>query len=232
MKRVGTVATRSTTVADKLRLLLVDDHQVMREGLRTIMKAQAPSMEVVGEAADGAAAVAMTRALAPDVVVMDLSMPGLSGLQAAELIRRGHPHVRIVVLTRYTERAIVQQVMRAGISGYVLKRSAVGELIRAINSVAAGQIYLDPAVTRSVVAGAELRRIQRGSEGDSPLTERENAVLRLLARGWLSKDIAVQLSISVKTVDTHKANAMRKLGLSNRVDIIRYASILGWLQDI
>lgn len=204
----------------------------MREGLRVIVNAQAGTMDVVGEAADGATAVAMTRALAPDVVVMDLSMPKLGGLQAAELIRRADPHVKVVVLTRYAERAIVQQLLRAGVSGYVLKRSAAVELIRAINHVAAGQTYLDPAVTRSVVAGGALKPTQREAGGESHLTERESAVLRLIARGWLSKDIAVRLSISAKTVDTHKSNAMTKLGLSGRVDIMRYASMLGWLHDI
>lgn len=204
----------------------------MREGLRAIVNAQAGTMDVVGEAADGATAVAMTRALAPDVVVMDLSMPKLGGLQAAELIRRADPHVKVVVLTRYAERAIVQQLLRAGVSGYVLKRSAAVELIRAITHVAAGQTYLDPAVTRSVVGGGAPKPTQREAGGESHLTERESAVLRLIARGWLSKDIAVRLSISAKTVDTHKSNAMTKLGLSGRVDIMRYASMLGWLHDI
>ena len=232
MKHVAKVATIRTTVADTLRILLVDDHQVMREGLRAIVKAQGGTMEVVGEAADGATAVAMTRALAPDVVVMDLSMPTLGGLPAAELIRRADPHVKVVVLTRYAERASVQQELRAGVSGYILKRSAAVELIRAINHVAAGQTYLDPAVTRSVVADAARRSTLRESGGESHLTERESAVLRLIARGWLSKDIAARLRISAKTVDTHKANAMSKLGLSSRVDIMRYASMLGWLHDI
>ena len=219
-------------MAKALRILLVDDHQVMRDGLRAIVRAQGGTMEVVGEAADGATAVAMTRALAPDVVVMDLSMPKLGGMRAAELIRCADPHVKVVVLTRYAERAIVQQLLRAGVSGYVLKRSATVELIRAINHVAAGQTYLDPAVTGSAVAGGAPRLTQRELGGESHLTERENAVLRLIARGWLSKDIAVRLRISAKTVDTHKSNAMGKLGLSTRVDIMRYASMLGWLHDI
>jgi two-component system, NarL family, response regulator NreC len=216
----------------RLRILLADDHQLMREGLRMIVNAQTTSMEVVGEAIDGAAAVVLTRELHPDVVVMDLSMPRLGGLQATEAVRQICPDAKVLVLTRHADHAFVQQLLQAGARGYVLKRSASEELVRAITHVAAGQTYIDPAVTgvviRSTPGGPPPHRPPAGAV----LSNREEDVLRLVASGLLSKEIAARLGISIKTVDTHKANAMRKLELGSRVDIVRYAVMRGWLQDV
>jgi DNA-binding NarL/FixJ family response regulator len=214
----------------KLRVVLADDHAMMREGVRMIVNAQ-PTMEVVGEAADGAAAVALSNELRPDVIVMDLSMPEVSGLSALEALRRSRSGVKVLVLTRHADRAFVQQSLDAGAKGYVLKRSPSDELVRAICRVAAGQTYLDPAITDQVVGRTATRRRSSGARGGASLSGREEQILRLVAIGLLSKEVAAYLRISAKTVDTHKANAMKKLGMRSRVDVVRYAVLCGWLQE-
>lgn len=213
----------------KLRILLAEDHQVMREGLRMIVNGEA-SMEVVGEADTGAAAVALVQQLRPDVVVMDISMPTVNGLRATQILKTLLPDTRILILSRHTDSSYVQQLLRSGAKGYVLKRSASGELIRAIRRVAAGQSYLDPAVTEQVVGTIAGGSVVADS-ATKPLSRREEDVLRLIALGFLSREIALHLRISIKTVETHKANAMGKMGLKNRIDIVRYAMLRGWLTD-
>jgi two-component system response regulator NreC len=212
----------------KIRVLLAEDHKVMLEGLRMVVNSQ-PDMEVVGEADNGREAVALTQKLRPDLLVMDLSMPELNGLKATETLKKLRPDIRILIFTRHTDSSHVQQLLRSGASGYVLKQSAADELLDAIRRVAAGQGYLDPAITEHIfgsVSGA------RGSPAGKDLSEREEDVLRFVAQGLLSREIAVRLHISVKTVDTHKARAMTKMGLANRVDIVRYALLQGWLNDM
>ena len=213
----------------KLRILLAEDHKVMREGLRMVVNREA-TMEVVGEADNGLRAITLAQELRPDVVVMDVSMPEFNGLSATTELKQLVPDVKILILTRHTEISYVQQLLRSGASGYVLKQSAAEELVRAIRRVAAGQHYLDPAISEQVVASIPVNRGTRGSQG-KPLSQREEAVLRLVALGFLSKEIAIRLKISIKTVETHKANAMSKMGMKNRVDIVRYALLQGWLQE-
>jgi DNA-binding NarL/FixJ family response regulator len=213
----------------KLRIVLVEDHKVMREGLRMVIDRES-HMEVVGEADNGMGGIALAQQLRPDVVVMDISMPALNGLRATEMLKRMIPDIRILILTRHTDSSYVQQLLRSGASGYVLKQSAAEELVRAIQRVAAGQTYLDPAVTNQVVGGLTDGRGIRGSAGKS-LSKREQDVLRFVAFGFLTKEIAARLQISIKTVETHKANAMSKMGMNSRIDIVRYALLQGWLQD-
>jgi DNA-binding NarL/FixJ family response regulator len=213
----------------KLRILLAEDHKVMREGLRMVVNRET-NMEVVGEADNGAAAVALAQELRPDVVVMDVSMPELNGLKAMEALKRLMPGAKILILTRHTDSSYVQQLLQSGASGYVLKQSASDELVRAIQRVAAGQTYLDPAVTEQAVGAASSRAGIRGSTAKT-LSRREEEVLRLVALGFLTKEIAARLEISMKTVETHKANAMSKMGMHSRIDIVRYAVLQGWLQD-
>ena len=216
---------------EKLRILLADDHETVREGLKAIVNAQ-PDMQVIGEAADGGAAVAKTRQLAPDVVVMDVSMPQVNGLKATEAIRRHCPLVKIVTLTRYADSGYLQQLLNAGASGYVLKQSRAAELLQAIRAVSAGGTYLDPAVAGQLV-GDHVRRPPTADPGDaqSGLSPRETEILRLIAWGYSNKEIAARLELSVKTIETHKTNAMHKLGMHTRIEIVRFALLRGWLRD-
>lgn len=215
---------------NKLRVILADDHQMMREGLRLLVNSQA-DMEVVGEAENGQAAVALAQKFLPDVVVMDISMPEMNGLKATQRLKHLCPNIKILTLTRHTDDGYLQQLLQAGSSGYILKQSASEELVRAIRLAAAGQTYLDPAVTGEVVGYIFGSRKLRGSTIGKNLSAREEEVLRLVAWGFLSKEIAGRLNISIKTVDAHKINAMTKLGMKSRIDIVRYALLQGWLQD-
>jgi two-component system, NarL family, response regulator NreC len=215
---------------NKLRVLLADDHKVVREGLKLLVNSQ-PDMEVVGEADNGRAAIALARELKPDVVVMDLSMPELNGLEATEKLLRLYPEIKVLTLTRHEDDGYLQQLLRAGASGYVLKLSAADELVRAIRAIVAGKIYLDPEMTEHIVEAAVGGRTARGPSADKELSKRERDVLRFTALGYANKEIAARLSISVRTVEVHKANAMQKLGMKSRIDIVRYAILKGWLRD-
>jgi DNA-binding NarL/FixJ family response regulator len=201
--------------------LVADDHPVVRNGLRGLLEAE-PDMTVVGEATDGEAAVRAAAELSLDVVVMDVSMPGMGGEEATARIRRDCPGVRVVALTAYEDRGYLRRLLAAGAGGYVLKRSAAEELVRAIRCVAAGGTYLDPAVAEHVVADL----LQPPA---AELSDREAEVLRLVARGYLLKQIAAELGVEHRTVETYKARAMEKLGLKTRVDVVRYAAEKGWL---
>jgi two-component system response regulator NreC len=204
-----------------IQVLLADDHETVRQGLKLLIDAQ-DDMEVVGEAGDGIRAVERVTALRPHVVVLDLSMPEMNGLTAARAIKQATPGVAIVALTRYADTAYVKELLAAGASAYVLKQSPSTELLRAIRAAAAGGDYLDPAV----------RPADRGITSNRPrITEREAEVLRLMALGHSNKEIASALAISVKTVEVHKANAMRKLQLRGRIDIVKYAQLRGWLTE-
>jgi DNA-binding NarL/FixJ family response regulator len=214
----------------KLKIVIVDDHQIIRDGLIGLINAE-PDMEVVGEAGDGQEALRQMTALRPNVVLMDLSMPGMGGLWATERIRREWPDVKVIALTAYEEKGYVGQMLQAGASGYVLKLAAAEELIKAIRIVAAGGTYLDPVAAAKVVDGYVRQKSAKVRPRREPLTEREQEILRLVAQGYINKEIAVQLDISVKTVETHKSNFMGKLGLHSRAEIVRYALQRGWFQD-
>jgi DNA-binding NarL/FixJ family response regulator len=213
-----------------LRILIADDHATVRQGLKLLIDSQ-PDMGVVGEAADGNGVLQQAEALKPDIIVMDISMPGMNGLIATRTLKRAQPRVSIVALTRHDDDTYLDELLRAGASGYVLKQSAPMEFLQAIRAVAAGGIYLDPAMTSRVADGLLARHTDAASRPRAAVTERESEVLRLIAVGHSNKEIAAQLTISVKTVEVHKANAMRKLGLTGRVDIIRYGVLQGWLYD-
>lgn len=213
-----------------LRILLADDHATVRQGLKLLIDSQ-PDMGVVGEAADGKSVLQQAEALKPDLVVMDISMPGMSGLIATRTLKRVQPDVAILALTRHDEDTYVEELFRAGASGFVLKQSAPMEFIQAIRAVAAGGVYLDPAMTSRVADGLLARHPDVDTQPRAALSERESEVLRLIAIGHSNKEVAAQLKISVKTVEVHRTNAMRKLGLNGRVDIIRYGVLQGWLYD-
>jgi DNA-binding NarL/FixJ family response regulator len=214
---------------NSLRIFLADDHVVMREGLRSLVNAQ-PDMNVVGEADNGRTALLKARELQPDVVVMDVSMPDLNGIQVTERLKRVCQKITVLVLTAHDDSGYLRQVLEVGASGYVLKKAAAEELIKAIRVVASGGVYLDPALAGKVVGGYVSRR-RSGGAPLSDLSEREAEVLRLVAWGYTNKEIAGYLNISVKTVESHKANLMQKLDLKSRVEIVRYALRQGWLRE-
>ena len=215
----------------KLRVLLAEDHAVVRDGLRSLIEGQA-DMAVVGEAEDGETACREAKECAPDVVVMDISMPRLNGAQATERLRRESPAARVLVLTAYEDKSYLRQLLAAGASGYLLKRAAANELVHAIRTVAAGGVYIDPALAGKVV-DSFIRQLAPGEERrpGPDLSEREVEVLRLIAWGYSYKEIAAQLGIGVRTVETYKTRLMEKLELRSRADIVRYAVQQGWLQE-
>ncbi len=215
---------------NKLRVLLADDHEMMREGLKLLVNRQT-DMETVGETDNGRAAVELARELKPDVVVMDISMPKMNGLKATERLKTLCPEVKVLTLTRHADDVYLRKLLKAGASGYLLKKSASGDLVRAIRAVAAGGIYLDPAMTERVLSEALGRHSVGGAPSDKDLSGREEEVLRLLAWGYAHKEIAARLDISVKTVEVYKTRAMEKMGMKNRIDIVKYALLQGWLQD-
>ena len=213
-----------------LRVVLADDHAVVREGLKSLIEAE-PGMTVVGEAADGLAACERVLELRPDVVVMDVSMPGVGGAQAAERIRRECPGVKVLALTVHEDKGYLRQLLAAGAAGYVLKRAAPAELIRAIRTVADGGVYLDPALAGKVVKGFVRRSPgEDTAAAGGELCDREVEVVRLTAAGHSNKEVASRLDLSAKTVETYKARALEKLGLETRADLVRYALQRGWLQ--
>ena len=208
----------------KLRVMLADDHETVREGLKMIVNAQ-DDMEVVGFAGDGREAVAKAQELLPDVLVMDK----LNGLKATEKLNALCPQVKVLTLSRHADDGYVRELLGAGACAYVLKQSAPSELIHAIRAVAAGGKYIDPKLTAKVVDSYS-DRTSRG-EAKGILSDRESEVLRLIALGYSNKEIGARLSLSVKTIEVHKANAMRKLNITSRIDLVRYAIFQGWLQD-
>ena len=205
-----------------IRVLLAEDHTIVRKGLRALL-ADEPEIEVVGEAEDGREAVQMAQQLLPDVVLMDLSMPGLNGLEATRQIKRWVPEVKVLVLTRHANEEYVFQILRAGASGYVLKKAAPAELISAIRAVYRGESFLSPAISKTVIEEYIRRAEAMVKDSYEQLTGREREVLQLIAEGHSSAEIAERLCISGKTVRTHRANLMDKLDLHSIAELTRYA---------
>ena len=212
----------------KIRVVLAEDHESVRQGLRLLLETK-DDIEIVADAANGRVALDRVKALKPDVAVLDLAMPEMNGLAATKAIKQAVPQVNVVTLTRHADDAYVQELLSAGASGYVLKQSPIEELLKAIRAVAAGDRYLDSTL---VARNAKAYLSRYSSEPSRPpITDREASVLRLMAIGHSNKEIAGALDIAVKTVEVHKANAMRKLNLRGRIDVVRYAVLSGWLQD-
>ena len=204
-----------------LRVLLVDDHQLLREGLRRILEATG-DIQVVGEADDGGAALAAVEAHDPHVVVMDVGMHGLNGIEATQRLRRTHPGVRVVALSAHADKRYVRNMVRAGASAYVLKESASDDLLRAVRAAAHGEHYLSPRVTGALLESWSAPVPEPGSAGER-LGPREREVLRLLAEGKTSKEIARTLGLKVKTVETHRRNLAQKLDLHSVAELTKYA---------
>jgi two-component system, NarL family, response regulator NreC len=213
-----------------LRVVLVEDHATVREGLRLLIDHQ-PDMTVVAEASNGDDAVHLAQRDDIDLVIMDLSMPGSSGLLAARALRDSRPALKVVVLTRHADQTYLQELLRAGVSGYVLKQSPHSELLHAIRAAAAGGQHIDSALTRHLAAPFLDSSLHKRQTGPPAVTEREMTVLRLSAQGYSNKEIAQRLDVVVKTVEVHKANGMRKLRLNGRIELLQFAVLQGWLGD-
>lgn len=214
-----------------IRVVLADDHAVVRAGLKALVNAE-PDMEVVGEAADGDAAYRVTCELRPEVLIVDLSMPQGGGARAAERVRADCGDVKIIALTVHEEPQYVGRLLAAGATGYVLKRAAAADLVRAVRAVAIGDTYIDPSVAHTVVSGfLEAEAKPASPRQDDGLSERERDVLVRIAQGFSNKQIAAALGLSVKTVESYKSRVAEKLDLRTRVDIVRYAAARGWLSQ-
>ncbi len=211
----------------KITLILADDHAVVRSGLRMLLEVQ-PDIEILAEVESGTEAVAKTQSLLPDIVLMDIQMPGLNGIEATKQIKKLAPDTAVLALTMYEDDQYFFEMLHAGASGYVPKRAAPDELLTAIRAVGRGEVYLYPSLASRLVQDY----LKRADSGDQPLiyddlTPREREVLTLIAEGLTNPEIAEKLVISVKTVDRHRENIMRKLNLHSRIDLVKYALRIG-----
>ena len=206
----------------KIRILLADDHTILRDGIRALLEDQ-DDIEVIGEAEDGQSAVKMTAQLIPDIVIMDIAMPLLNGLEATHQIKRDSPQVKVLILTMHENEEYIRQVLAAGALGYVLKDAAARDLLGAIRSVYNGEAVLSPAITRLVIEDYLRWGDIRPVNASNGLTSREREVLQLIAEGYTNKEIAEILCLSVKTIQSHRTNLMNKLDLHDRGDLIKYA---------
>lgn len=213
----------------KLRILLADDHTILREGLKLLIDAQ-PDMAVVAQADCGEAALQQAQSCRADVVIMDVAMPTMGGAEATAAIKALLPNARVLALTRHSDPGYLRRLFQAGATGYVLKKTAADELINAIRSVAAGGVYIDPALAASAAEQLGAEPSPKFAPDRPSLSPREMEVLRLIAWGQSNKEVAAALDLSVKTVEYYKAQATEKLGLPSRTAIVRYALAQGWLQ--
>ena len=215
----------------KVRVALADDHPIVLAGLRNLIETE-PDLDLVGDATTGQAALELIESTVPDVAILDISMPEISGIALARRLAEERSSVRIIILTFYEERSFLKQALAAGVKGYVLKHSAAENLVSSIRAVQSGQVYIDPSLGQEPTepAGTQPSRTHRTST--LRLTEREASVLRYSARGLTIKEIAGRLELSSKTVETYKSRAIEKLDLKTRAEIVRFASTQGWLEDI
>ena len=218
-------------VADRIRVLLVDDHAMFREGVRSLLEGE-PDMEVVGEVEDGRAAVETALALRPDVVLMDITMPGLDGIEATRQIRSRDDTIKVLILTMHDNEDVFFRSISAGASGYVLKRSGGMELMSAIRSTHEGNSYLSPLLAKALMSDYLQRseRVQDGPAQGRRLSAREQEILKLIAEGHSSREIAEMLDLSVKTVHNHRTRLMTKLDIHRNTDLVKYAIRLGMVQ--
>jgi DNA-binding NarL/FixJ family response regulator len=216
-------------VTGKIRIVLADDHPIVLDGLRSLIRAE-QDFEIVGEAASGLAALRTIRESQPDIAVLDISMPELNGIMLSRRLAAEMPVLRLLVLTLHEDRAYLNQALEAGVRGYVLKRSAVENLVQAIRAVMVGGLYIDPAIVGRVFDSKRASKRLAARKGVSPsLTDREADVLKLAALGFTNKEIASRLDVGVKSIETYKARGLEKLGLKTRAELVRYASGQGWL---
>ena len=213
----------------KIRIVLADDHPIVLDGLRNLIRAE-PDFALVGEAVSGLSALKIIREQRPDVAVLDISMPELNGILLSRRLASEMPALRLLILTLHEDRAYLNQALEAGVRGYVLKRSAVENLVQAIRAVMVGGLYIDPAIVGRVFESKQINKRLAARKGVSPaLTDREADVLKMAALGFTNKEIASRLDVGVKSIETYKARGLEKLGLKTRAELVRYASGQGWL---
>jgi DNA-binding NarL/FixJ family response regulator len=213
----------------KTRIVLADDHPIVLDGLRNLVRAE-EDFELVGEAASGLAALKTIRDQRPDVAVLDISMPELNGIVLCRRLISEMPELRVLVLSLHEDRAYLNQALEAGARGYILKRSAVENLVHGIRAIMVGGTYLDPAIAGRFLDGKRTHTNPASNKRSTPaLTDRENDVLKMAALGFTNKEIASRLDVGVKSVETYKARGLEKLGLRTRAELVRYASAEGWL---
>jgi two-component system response regulator NreC len=211
-----------------MRILIVDDHGVLRAGLRALLNAE-PDLQVVGEAADGQTGLRLATELSPDLVLMDISMPGMSGIQVTRQLKETLPGTRVLILTLHEDESLLREAIRSGASGYILKQAVEAELISAIRAVGRGDLYIHPAMTRALLKDVSPLLVPEENPTE-PLSPREHEVLRLVAQGHTNRQVAEMLHLSVRTVESHRANLMDKLGLSSPAQLVRYAIEHGLLE--
>ena len=216
-------------MTEKTRIVLADDHPIVLDGLRNLVRAE-DDFELVGEAVSGFSALKLIRERRPDVAVLDISMPELNGIVLSRRLADEMPDIRLLILTLHEDRAYLNQALEAGVRGYVLKRSAVENLVQAIRAVMVGGLYIDPAIVRRVFDDNKSSKKLAAKKGVFPaLTDREADVLKMAALGFTNKEIASRLDVGVKSVETYKARGLEKVGLKTRAELVRYASGQGWL---
>jgi len=216
--------------SQRVTVVLADDHPVVLAGIRSLLRAD-PEIALVGEASDGLAALTIIKDLLPHVAVLDISMPGMNGLELTRRLAEECSGVRVIAMTVHEDRAYVQPLLQSGARGYLLKRSAAEDLVRAVRAVAGGGIYLDPAIA-GLAIGDPSPSGRAVVAADAELSPRETDVLRFTAQGYSNKEIAGRLELSVKSVETYKSRAAEKLGLRSRAEIVRYGVARHWLEDL
>ena len=216
-------------VADQISVLIADDHTIVRSGVRLLLEAES-DIRVVGEALNGREALELAESLQPDVVLMDISMPEMDGLEATKQLKTRFPHINVLVLTMHRSDDYFFEMLKAGASGYILKGAKTSELINAVRIVQQGEIFLYPSMTQKLVQGY-IQLAEWDNEGEPSLSPREKEILRLLAEGYSNKEIAEKLVISPSTVHSHRSKIMDKLGLGNRRELIQYARKRGLIQN-
>lgn len=213
-----------------IRVLVVDDHAILRDGIRMLLEQQ-PGISVIAEAANGLEAVDLAGRLYPDVVLMDMAMPEMNGLEATERIKQQYPDIKVLILTQHDDREYIEPVLKAGASGYVLKRSGGMEVVNAIIEVYNHGVFLEPSVARQVL-NEIAHPAESNKEPEPAFTQRERQVLQLIVQGKSNKEIAAELHISPKTVSVHRSNLMAKLGLRSEIELLRYAAQHGLIRLI
>ncbi len=218
---------------DPIRVLLVDDHAVLRSGLKLLLQSHG-DIAVVGEAAEGLEARNLAKELQPDVILLGLTMPGMGGLEALDSLRAVAPESRVLILTMHDDESYLHRALRAGAAGYILKKAADVELVSAVRAIARGEVFVHSSMTRALLEGVVSQNIPKAEGQEEPweaLSDREKEVLRLVALGHTNAEIANQLSLSVKTIETYRARGMEKLGLRSRAALVKYALALGLLGE-
>lgn len=212
----------------KIKIIIVDDHIMLRDGIKNVVN-DINDFEIIGETGDGYEAISLAKILKPDIILMDISLPNINGIEVTRRIKKDHPNIKIIGLTMHDNEEYLSQMLQAGASGYIIKKAAASELQEAIRIVSRGESYLYPTVAKHLI-GSYLRGIEGGNKSSEGLTSREKEILILIAEGNTNKEIAGHLQLSVKTVETHRSHIFEKLNVKDRIEAVRYAIRVGLVQ--